>query len=60
MRSNDYWSDKDQKQFQHIETSEQERGQDEKTAERIAAATVNKERSRQGRTKAQQEGKAKA
>ncbi|WP_317643259.1 hypothetical protein [Bombiscardovia apis] len=53
-RGNKYWSQKDQKQYEHVAASEAERGQSEKTAERIAAATVNKERRREGRTKEQE------
>ena len=42
------WSDKRERQYQHIKESAEARGQDEKVAERIAAATVNKDRARHG------------
>ena len=42
------WSDKRERQYEHIKESAEERGKDEKTAERIAAATVNKDRARHG------------
>lgn len=49
------WSDKDERQYEHIKESYEERGKDEDTAEEIAARTVNKERKEEGRTKEQQE-----
>lgn len=42
------WSDKRERQYEHIKDSAQERGEDEDTAEEIAARTVNKERARAG------------
>lgn len=42
------WSDKRERQYQHIKDSAESRGESEKTAERIAAATVNKDRAREG------------
>ena len=42
------WSDKRERQYQHIKESAEARGKDEKLAERIAAATVNKDRARHG------------
>jgi plasmid stabilization system protein ParE len=42
------WSDKRERQYEHIKDSAETRGEDEKTAERIAAATVNKDRARAG------------
>jgi plasmid stabilization system protein ParE len=42
------WSDKRERQYQHITESAEARGKDEKVAERIAAATVNKDRARHG------------
>lgn len=42
------WSDKRERQYQHIKEGAQEHGKSEKTAERIAAATVNKSRARSG------------
>lgn len=45
------WSDKRERQYEHIKNSAQERGEDEDTAEEIAARTVNKERARAGESK---------
>ena len=42
------WSDKRERQYEHIKDSAEKRGENEKTAERIAAATVNKDRAREG------------
>jgi hypothetical protein len=42
------WSNKRERQYQHIKDSALERGEDEDTAEEIAARTVNKERARSG------------
>lgn len=42
------WSDKRERQYEHIKDSVLERGEDEDTAEEIAARTVNKERARAG------------
>ncbi|HEY4377399.1 MAG TPA: hypothetical protein VGM93_09580 [Acidimicrobiales bacterium] len=42
------WSDKRERQYEHIKDGERERGVSEKTAEEIAARTVNKERARAG------------
>ena len=42
------WIDKRERQYQHIKESAEARGKDEKVAERIAAATVNKDRARHG------------
>jgi hypothetical protein len=42
------WSDKRERQYQHIKQSELKRGEGEDTAEEIAARTVNKERARAG------------
>ncbi|RBP97965.1 hypothetical protein CRD60_04260 [Bifidobacterium aemilianum] len=58
MANNNHWDEKDQKQYEHIRESELKEGREEKTSDRIAAATVNKERRRQGRTLAQQQGSA--
>ena len=38
------WSDKRERQYEHIKDSLEERGKPEKLAEEIAARTVNKER----------------
>lgn len=45
------WSNKDERQYEHVKQSESARGRSPKTAKRIAAATVNKQRSAEGRTK---------
>jgi plasmid stabilization system protein ParE len=42
------WSDKRERQYDHIKDSLRQRGEDEDTAEEIAARTVNKERARAG------------
>jgi len=42
------WSDKRERQYDHIKDSLKERGESEDTAEEIAARTVNKERARAG------------
>ena len=45
------WSDKRERQYDHIKEGLLERGRDEETAEEIAARTVNKERARHGEAK---------
>jgi plasmid stabilization system protein ParE len=42
------WSDKRERQYEHIKQGLVDRGEDEDTAEEIAARTVNKERARAG------------
>jgi hypothetical protein len=42
------WSDKRERQYEHIKEGLLERGEKEDTAEEIAARTVNKERARAG------------
>jgi hypothetical protein len=42
------WSDKRERQYEHIKDGLLDRGEDEDTAEEIAARTVNKERARSG------------
>ena len=42
------WSDKRERQYEHIRDSLEERGASEDKAEEIAARTVNKERARSG------------
>ena len=44
----DGWSAKRERQYEHIKDSVLRRGQDEDTAEEIAARTVNKERAQAG------------
>ena len=45
------WSDKRERQYDHIKDGLLERGESEETAEEIAARTVNKERARAGEAK---------
>ncbi len=45
------WSKKDERQYKHIVESEAKGGRSAKVSERIAAATVNKQRAKEGRTK---------
>ncbi|HLZ48271.1 MAG TPA: plasmid stabilization protein [Candidatus Limnocylindria bacterium] len=45
------WSPKRERQYKHIKEEEKERGRSEGTAERIAAATVNRTRTAKGETK---------
>lgn len=45
------WSNKDERQYEYIKDSAASRGRSTKTAKRIAAATVNKQRSKEGRAK---------
>jgi hypothetical protein len=42
------WSNKRERQYEHIKDSAKERGASTKRAKQIAAATVNKERARKG------------
>src|SRR5437016_1108 len=44
------WSDKDERQYEHIKDSSLERGVNEDKAEEIAARTVSKQRRVEGRT----------
>lgn len=46
----DAWTDRDERQYQHVKQSELERGEPEERAEEIAARTVNKHRREEGRT----------
>lgn len=45
------WSKKRERQYEHIKAGARQRGEDEDTAEEIAARTVNKERARAGEAK---------
>jgi hypothetical protein len=45
------WSNKDERQYEHVKESEQKQGRSTKRAKEIAARTVNKQRSKEGRTK---------
>lgn len=47
----DAWSAKRDRQYEHIKEGLRRRGEDEDTAEGIAARTVNKERARAGESK---------
>jgi plasmid stabilization system protein ParE len=44
------WSAKDERRYEHIKESSQERGASEDRAQEIAARTVNKQRREEGRT----------
>jgi len=50
------WTDKRERQYEHIKESYEERGRSEEKAEELAARTVNKDRREAGETKAQREG----
>ena len=45
------WTNKRERQYEHIKESAEERGESTKRAKQIAAATVNKERARRGESK---------
>lgn len=45
------WSDKRERQYEHIKEGYEKRGKSDKTAEAIAARTVNKERAQHGEAK---------
>jgi len=45
------WSDKRERQYEHVKEGLEEQGRSEDTAEEIAARTVNKERARAGEAK---------
>ena len=45
------WSDKRERQYEHIKESERKQGRSLKRAKEIAARTVNKERAKKGETK---------
>jgi Rho termination factor, N-terminal domain len=44
------WTEKDERQYQHIKVSELDRGKSEDIAKEVAARTVNKKRREEGRT----------
>lgn len=44
------WTDKDQRQYEHIKESQLENGKDKEEAKEIAARTVNQQRREEGRT----------
>jgi len=45
------WTEKDERQYEHIKKSEQDMGRSTRKSKQIAAATVNKRRRKEGRTK---------
>lgn len=45
------WTAKDERQYEHIKESALDDGRSSRRAKQIAAATVNKRRSEEGRTK---------
>ena len=45
------WSNKRERQYEHIKEGLEDRGRSEKTAKQIAARTVNKERARSGESR---------
>ncbi|SUD48674.1 Uncharacterised protein [Nocardia otitidiscaviarum] len=45
------WTDKQERQYEHIKKSERDQGASAKRAKEIAARTVNKDRARSGQTK---------
>lgn len=47
----DAWSDKRERQYQHVYDSQREAGKSKERAKEIAARTVNKERRQRGETK---------
>jgi plasmid stabilization system protein ParE len=51
MAMPDAWSDKRERQYEHIKDSYEDRGVSEDEAEERAARTVNKERREKGETK---------
>ena len=50
------WSDKRERQFEHIKASYRERGRSEDKAKELAARTVNKERAEKGETRRPKKG----
>lgn len=44
------WTDKDERQYDHVRESTEKRGKSKKKAKEIAARTVNKQRRQEGRT----------
>lgn len=47
----DAWSNKDERQYEHIRKSVKKRGESSGRAQEIAARTVNKQRRQEGRTR---------
>jgi plasmid stabilization system protein ParE len=52
------WTDKRERQYEHIKDSYEERGVSNDEAEERAARTVNKERAEAGETKAQKKDRS--
>ncbi len=44
------WTKKDERQYEHVKSSERKGGRSAKRAKEIAARTVNKQRKKEGRT----------
>jgi hypothetical protein len=44
------WSDKDERQYEHVKKSERDQGKSSSRAKEIAARTVNAQRRKEGRT----------
>jgi hypothetical protein len=51
------WSAKDERQYEHIKESALDKGRSMTRAKQIAAATVNKQRSAEGRTRRSRKAK---
>jgi hypothetical protein len=45
------WTSKDERQYEHVKESQSKSGRSAKKAKQIAAATVNKRRKQEGRTR---------
>jgi hypothetical protein len=45
------WSQKRERQYKHVKSSQKRQGKSEKTAKRVASATVNKARARSGESR---------
>jgi hypothetical protein len=45
------WSNKRERQYKHVKSSQKRQGKSERSAKRIASATVNKQRARTGESK---------
>jgi len=52
------WSERRERQYEHIKDSYEDRGVDEDEAEERAARTVNKQRAEHGETRAQRAKRA--
>jgi hypothetical protein len=54
------WSDKRERQYEHIKDSEKKQGKSTDRAKEIAARTVNKQRAKSGETKSKSGSKSKS